>query len=370
MATVTLNASMSFLTPQDWDWETDAATSTFMSITDGVHTQTFNGNFTYSGGNVFGTVSSTRYYVDDQLIYTVTGMTSGANSASVLQGHASVVGDTQQTYAYVLSGNDSIVGSSGNDTLVGYAGNDTLWGGSGSDAMLGSAGNDLYYVNSSGDRVHETTTIGGSTNAGGSDTVSSSITFSLAATTGVSFVEKLTLTGSAAINGTGNGLANTITGNSAANLLRGGSGNDSVIGGSGADTLYGDAGNDLLRGGLGNDTLYGGTGNDLFRFDTTPSSTANRDSVRSFDPVADTIQLENSIFTRLGATTTGAINPAYFKAINTGGATDASDCIVYNRSTGVLYYDANGSTNGLSDAVQIAVLSTGLALTSADFVLV
>lgn len=370
MANVTLSASFNFLAAQDWDWEVSAATATLVSITDGVHTQTFNGSFTYSGDSFLGSVSSTRYYENGQLLYTVTGMTAGSNSAAVLQQHAETAGDTQATYAYVLSGNDSIVGSSGNDTILGYAGNDTIKGGSGSDLMLGGSGNDVYTVGSTGDRVFETTTVGGSTNAGGTDTVNSSISFSLAATTGVSFVERLTLTGTTAINGTGNALANTITGNAAANVLRGGNGNDVLVGAAGGDSLYGDAGNDLLRGGTGNDVLYGGAGADLFRFDTALSSTTNRDLVKDFDPVYDTIQLENSIFTRFGTATTGTIAAGNFRAIVTGGATDANDFLVYNKTTGALYYDADGSTHGLSDAVQIAVLGTGLALSSADFVLV
>lgn len=352
MATVTLQTSFNMLSPQDWGWEVDQATATFMSITDGVHTQTFNGSFSFgAGGSVTGTVSSTRYYVGGVLTYTVTGMTTGANSAAVLQGHAETTGDTQQTYAYVLKGNDSLRGSSGNDTLLGYAGNDTLNGGAGADAMLGGAGNDTYVVNLSTDRVYETTTLGGTTNAGGTDTVQSAVSFSLAASTGVSFVERLVLTGTAAINGTGNALANSLTGNTAANVLRGGSGND------------------VLRGGLGNDTLYGDAGGDFFRFDTTPNSSSNRDRVMDFNVAADTFQFENAIFTKLGAAA-GALSASAFRSIVTGGATDANDYLVYNRTTGVLYYDATGSTNGLTDALQVAQLGTGLALTSADFVLV
>lgn len=63
-------------------------------------------------------------------------------------------------------------------------------------------------------------------------------------------VEKLTLTGTAAINGTGNGGGNSLVGNSAANILSGGAGADLVLGGGG---------NDELRGGAGRDTLTGGT---------------------------------------------------------------------------------------------------------------
>ena len=45
------------------------------------------------------------------------------------------------------------------------------------------------------------------------------------------------LTGSTAINGTGNGLANAITGNAGANVIIGGAGADTFTGGAGADTF-------------------------------------------------------------------------------------------------------------------------------------
>lgn len=352
MANVTLHTSFDMLSPQDWGWEVNAATASFMSITDGVHTQTFDGSFSYSpSGAVSGSVSSTRYYVGGVLAYTVTGMTAGANSAAVLQAHAETVGDTQPTYAYVLSGNDSIRGSSGNDTLLGYAGNDTLNGAGSTDAMLGGAGNDTYVVNASSDRIYETTTLSGSTDAGGMDTVQSSVSYGLASWIGARFVERLILTGTADIGGSGNALANTLVGNGGANILLGGGGND------------------LLRGGLGGDTLWGGADSDLFRFDTQPNTSTNRDRIGDFNVAADTIQLENGVFTKFG-TATGTLSAANFKSIVTGGATDANDYVVYNRTTGVLYYDATGSTNGLSDAVQVALLSPALALTNADFTLV
>ena len=73
--------------------------------------------------------------------------------------------------------------------------------------MLGGAGNDIYIVDNVGDKVYETTTVGGTTNADGIDTVRSSVSYALG-----SFVEKLMLTGSGTINGTGNSLANSLTG--------------------------------------------------------------------------------------------------------------------------------------------------------------
>ena len=91
--------------------------------------------------------------------------------------------------------------------------------------MSGGLGNDTYYIDNTGDRVVE------STNAG-TDTVRSSITHTLAAN-----VENLILTGTGAINGTGNALNNSLTGNSESNVLVGGVGRDVLTGLGGSDTF-------------------------------------------------------------------------------------------------------------------------------------
>ncbi|MDP2831692.1 MAG: calcium-binding protein [Pseudomonadota bacterium] len=133
------------------------------------------------------------------------------------------------------SGNElanTLIGNAAANTLTGLAGNDSLNGGAGADSLIGGLGNDTYTVDNLGDVVTE--------NANeGTDTVQSSITCTLAAN-----VENLTLTGTAAINGTGNTLDNVLTGNTGANTLTGGAGNDTLNGGAGVDTLIGGIGND------------------------------------------------------------------------------------------------------------------------------
>ncbi|WP_319568782.1 Calx-beta domain-containing protein [Cohaesibacter marisflavi] len=162
------------------------------------------------------------------------------------------------------NGSDHLFGNAGADKLYGGIGNDTLNGGLGADKMWGNKGNDTYIVNHTGDEVNEAP-------GQGVDQVRSYIDFSLKAHS--QYIETLTLMGNKAINGIGNGLANTIEGNNARNILNGVNGNDKLFGNGGNDTLKGGFGNDLLYGGngadvlegnQGNDTLYGGAGADRF----------------------------------------------------------------------------------------------------------
>ena len=135
--------------------------------------------------------------------------------------------------ANLLSGGDGadkLSGVVGNDTLGGGSGDDRLDGGTGADSMDGAAGNDTYLVDDAGDVASEA---GGD----GSDLVIASVSHTLG--TGI---ENLRLTGTAEINGAGNGLANRLLGNTGANLLGGGAGIDTLSGGGGADILvYGRA---------------------------------------------------------------------------------------------------------------------------------
>jgi Ca2+-binding RTX toxin-like protein len=168
-----------------------------------------------------------------------------------------------------LTGNASInaTGNDLNNTLTGNRGANVLNGGLGADSMVGGLGNDTYFVDNIGDSITET---------GGTDTVNASISYNLTAgnpnTTGnivSGNLENLTLTGTDAINGTGNNLNNVITGNDAANGLSGAVGNDTLIGGAGDDTLTGGTGGDRLTGGIGADTFSFATGDSTFNVQDT-----------------------------------------------------------------------------------------------------
>ncbi|MFT3954565.1 MAG: calcium-binding protein [Piscinibacter sp.] len=235
------------------------------------------------------------------------------------------------------SGNDTLIGGSGNDSLVGSTGNDSLSGGLGIDTMVGGTGNDIYVVDVAGDVTTETSTL-----ATEIDTVLSGVTRTLGAN-----LERLTLTGSSAISGAGNTLANLITGNAAANTLNGGSGNDT------------------LAGGLGRDTLIGGVGLDSFLFNTVPNASTNVDLVSGFSAADDRFLMENAVYTGLGSVT-GTLTAGAFRAGTAAG--DASDRIIYDSATGRLLYDADGT--GAVAAVQFATVAAGTAITAADFVIV
>lgn len=172
------------------------------------------------------------------------------------------------------------------------------------------------------------------------------------------------------LNGTAG--ADTIQGLGGDDRLYGQSGNDRLEGGSGRDYLYGSTGGDTLLGGDGNDRLYGGAGSDVltgganrdgFFFDTSLGA-SNIDKIMDFSTVDDTIDLENAIFTAFRSSGTMSSSAFYVGAA----AHDSTDRIIYNSDTGALSYDPDGT--GSAAAVQFAELSTKLALTYQDFLIV
>ncbi|MCQ8118298.1 hypothetical protein NP589_12750 [Methylomonas sp. WSC-7] len=137
------------------------------------------------------------------------------------------------------------IGNALDNTLLGNAADNRLDGGLGIDRLAGGLGNDTYVVDNGSDVIVENAN-------SGIDTVESSVSWTLGAE-----LENLTLTGSTAINGTGNALNNELKGNSAVNSLSGAAGNDTLDGGAGADTLTGGTGNDtyVLGRGYAADTV-------------------------------------------------------------------------------------------------------------------
>lgn len=245
-------------------------------------------------------------------------------------------GSSASTDALDATGNEFdnyISGNAGINRLSGGAGNDTLDGLGGADILIGGKGNDIYVIDASDTLVEK---------AGeGVDTVLAAFSYRL-----TDNFENLQLTGLRAVNATGNGAANRLTGN------------------AGANTLSGLGGNDVLDGGAGNDVMTGGTGKDHFVFSTAPGGTGNIDRITDFKAGEDRIDLENAIFTALGAKT-GLLSALAFAQNVKGVALRATDRIIYETDTGKLFYDADGT--GAQKAVQIAKLDSNLQLKASDF---
>jgi Ca2+-binding RTX toxin-like protein len=245
----------------------------------------------------------------------------GGNLADTISGGAGA------DHLWGLDGDDLINGDDGDDWLYGDDGNDTLDGGTGADKMYGGKGDDTFIVDDVGDKAYETSNQG-------IDTVQASVSYNLAG----QHIEKLTLTGKANIDGTGNSFANTLTGND---------------------------GNNILNGGTGLDTLSGGAGADTFHFGDTLNGTTNVDTIKDFSSI-DLISLSAAIFTKAGPV--GALAADAFVANTSGAAADASDRIIYETDTGILRYDPDGT--GAAAAIAFAKIDGLFAMNAADFVVV
>lgn len=270
-------------------------------------------------------------------------------------GGSYTLGDNLENATLLNSVAYDLVGNAAKNILTGNAFANVLDGKAGVDKLLGGAGNDTYIV----DLVTATGKL--------EDTVTESVTTDLADSM-VLRGESLNLKAIAVAvaknvenldaSQTGNSLLN-LTGSAADNIL---TGNDAV------NLLSGLAGADELHGGLGNDTLTGGLGNDVFVFDTAPNGSTNVDTITDFSKVSgtndDLIHLSLAVFDQLGAADAQLDANAF---CNGAVAADASDRIIYNQSTGALYYDADGAGGG--DQVQIALVGvkTHALLDATDF---
>ncbi len=198
-----------------------------------------------------------------------------------------------------LTGTASINGT-GNALANSLSGNDAdnvLDGKAGADTLIGGLGNDTYLIDNTRDRIVESSTISSEI-----DTVQSSISWKL----GVN-LEQLVLTGTRAINGTGNDLDNTLTDNAAANILNGQAGNDILSGGGGTDRFILDSltGSDFISDFLsGTDKLVldnsglGGLGDK----DSRLEGALLRDSAGGFSNKAELVVFSNDINGSISAT--------------------------------------------------------------------
>jgi Ca2+-binding RTX toxin-like protein len=267
-------------------------------------------------------------------------------------------GTSQADRIYGLDGDDKLYGGTGNDEIYGGFGNDTLRGDAGADLMFGGAGNDTYYVDDAGDIVSEQLVPG--VDDGGNDRVYTTITFSLGA-----FIERATLTGTAAGDLTGNDVANVLTGNDAANILSGGGGIDDLLAGGGNDRLIGGAGKDNLTGGLGADTFVFG-----------PADVTSTDKVKDFS-AEDFLGISaNDFGLTLGnglvdnGSGTLVLDPDYFTIIsgssNVQGTISGHGQFLFNTTTLTLLWDADGAST-LSSGVAIATFNAGTTLSATSF---
>jgi Ca2+-binding RTX toxin-like protein len=238
-----------------------------------------------------------------------------------------LLGNNKKNTIYGLGGSDSLLGAAGNDLLSGGAGYDYLLGGTGADTLDGGDGRDTAaYSLSAGVIVDLTGAVQATGEAKGDKLIS---------------IESL--------DGSNRG-NDSLFGNKDSNHLRGLGGND---------RLNGRAGDDQLFGGTGGDQLTGGAGNDVFWFDTAPGAT-NVDTIKDFVPYQDTLRFDTSVFRELEFRDINTL--IHFGTLATQ---DANDRVTYDKSTGNLYYDTNGS--GAGQSIKVAVLQKNLALTISDF---
>ncbi|MGA0533514.1 calcium-binding protein [Hansschlegelia sp. KR7-227] len=300
---------------------------------------------------------------------------------------------TAKTVTGTSFGDDVLFGGKGNDKLSGLGGDDELNGGAGSDTLLGGDGDDLLRGGSGpaadvfryDERGFDDDVIA---DFGKTDRVDLSA-FNIADRAALDPYLDDTADG-ATLNLVYNGFSETILfeGKTVADLtaanfifnassaaktvigssfgddvLFGGKGNDRIEGRGGEDELNGGAGNDTLIGGSGADVLRGGAGKDVFRFDALSSFNSSADTILGYSVADDSIQLDNAAFTGLAD---GTLASDAFR--NGAFATDSTDRLIYQKSTGSLFYDADGT--GSTDQVLIATFDPKVSLTFSEFVVV
>lgn len=293
----------------------------------------YGGNDTLDGGGggsdtLIGGLGDDAYYTNggDTLTENANeGIDTVYSTASSL-----TLGNNFENMVITAITNINATGNALDNILIGGAGNNIITGGGGNDTMSGGKGDDTYVVDSTFDIVNE--------NVGeGSDLIQSSVTFTASAN-----VENLTLTGAAAINGTGNALNNILIGNTGINTLTGGDGNDTIDGGTGADILIGGLGDDLYKVDNAGDTI-------------TENSNEGTDIVQSSATFTLSANLEN--LTLLGSTAINGTGNASDNILTgntgtnvlTGG--DGNDLYIVQNSTDSIIENANEGIDTVQSSV-------------------
>ena len=229
-------------------------------------------------------------------------------------------------------------GNNLNNLIVGNAGNNVFNARAGDDTIQAGGGNDRIDMFGNGFASYGNEVVDGGT---GVDTMD----FSGYAKSGI--VVNLA-TGQ--IAGGGDAGSGTVAVSNVERVITGAF-NDRFTGSTAANLFDGRGGNDTLSGGAGNDTLTGGTGQDFFVFENAPTA-ANVDRVTDFVSATDKLSLENSVFTAIGTTGNfAAADGRFWAAAGATAGHDAGDRVVYNTSTGSLYYDADGSGSGAAQLI-------------------
>lgn len=236
--------------------------------------------------------------------------------------------DNVENLTFTGAGSFYGVGNSTNGTITGGAGDDTLVSGTGIERLVGGGGHDTFYVNNVSDVVVAA--------PGGNSVEYTSVSGVMAAAN----ISTVTYTGTGNFTGYANSAGTTL------------------VSGAGNDTLVGGVGNDVLDAGTGNNTLVGGGGADVFRF-AAPGSGVNQ--IVDFVSGTDHIEVNASSF--------HFTNAADFSFVSGSNPTSAAGhaAILYNTTTGALYYDAAGGDP--AHMVQIGLLSNHAALTAHDFII-
>jgi serralysin len=383
------------------------------------------GNDVIRGGggvdSLHGGDGNDQIYVDQTLDVVSEGVGGGNDRVFASVSYVLAAGQEIEILSTTNTAGAGAINLTGNEfgnTVIGNNGINALNGGGAADKLYGYGGNDLYYADNAADLVFEAA--GGGTG----DRVLASVSYVLAAGQEIEILSTTNTAGLGALNLTGNAFNNTIVGNFGANVLNGGGGIDQLYGygsndqyfvdnaldravealGGGTDrvlssvsyvlgagqeieiftttntaglgainltgnafsqTMHGNGGANVLNGGAGNDVISGFGGADIFVFNTALNALTNHDTITDFNVAADTIHLENAVFTALAAT--GALAAGLFRDLSLG-AQDANDVIIYNRVTGDLFYESNGLAAG--GQTLFADVTNGLALTSLDFFVV